>query len=69
MKALLEHVLVCYFHHIPGNAVPRWDTSHYPKSYDLAVELGSCSRDCLSNKSHKNVETFAVYLSDSILND
>lgn len=68
LKALLEHVMVRYFHHIPGNAVPGWDTSHYPKSYDLAVELGSCSQNCLSNKCHKNVETIAMYLSDSISN-
>lgn len=33
------------------------------------VELGSHSHDCLSNKGHKIVETFVMYLSDSNSND
>lgn len=70
MKALFQHMMVYYFYHIPGNEVPGWGYLSLSKVIQFgSIELGSCCHDCLSNVSHKNVETFAKYLNDSNSND
>lgn len=70
MKVLLQHVIMFYFHHIPGNAAPGWDTSYYPKLYKLAaLNYVNALMTALVSRVIKNVETFAMYLSDSNSND